>query len=279
MCQVLKRLPGPATTPGGAARESPSAVQARRPGRRADQGQVHGESQGPSTGQPAGARRALSRPRGVACCVNTVARLMRRARRCGPPRRGGTWSATRPTRSHGRAVAENTLDRRFKPGGGRTGSGWPTSPTWPRTKAGCTWRRCWTCIAEDRGLVHGRPRIEAAGRRCLEMALAARRPGGADPARSSDRGCSTPATTTSGCSVQPRHLCSMSRKGELLGQRPDGELLRHTEDGTGASERIRHPRRGTGRSFEYFEVFYNRTPPLFPGLPVPRRFEASRINR
>ena len=54
------------------------------------------------------------RAEGVACCENTVAKLMRRAGvRAATARR---FVVRTTDWRHGHAVAENTLDRRFKPG-------------------------------------------------------------------------------------------------------------------------------------------------------------------
>ena len=77
---------------------------------------------------------------GQACGLHRIERLMReQALRARPRRRG--LPKDRGTRG---AVADNVLDRQFRADG--PNQKWvATSPTSGQPRAGCTWRRCWTC--------------------------------------------------------------------------------------------------------------------------------------
>ena len=63
---------------------------------------------------------------------------------------------------------------------------------------------------------------------------------------------------------------SMSRKGELLGQRPDGELLWDTEEGACASPEVSDPGRGQERYLRVHRgLLQPRAPAFQPGVSVP----------
>ena len=79
--------------------------------------------------------------RGEPCCVNTVAKLMRREGVAAKTKRKLRCTTDS---NHDRPVAENALNREFEPGP-RIGPGPPTSPMWPPARVGCTWRPWKTC--------------------------------------------------------------------------------------------------------------------------------------
>ena len=115
------------------AKRPPSAAAARRAGLAARIGEVHAEAWA-RYGSPR-AHAELS-ARGVACRVNTVAKLMR----AGGIRAKASRRSVRTTDSrHHLAVAPNVLGRDFAPGG-RTSRGARTSPTCRRSRGGCSWR-------------------------------------------------------------------------------------------------------------------------------------------
>lgn len=83
---------------------------------------------------------------GQAVCRNTVARLMRQqAIRARSKRK----FVPRTTDSvHEQLIAENVLDRQFN--ALSPNEKWVADiPISPPAKAGCTWRRCWTCSAGE----------------------------------------------------------------------------------------------------------------------------------
>jgi len=82
---------------------------------------------------------------GERCGLHRIERLMRaqalraRPRRRGMPKDHGEAAPLRPTCW----TANSRLTH-------RTRSGWRTSPTSGRPRAGCTWRWCWTCTRAGR---------------------------------------------------------------------------------------------------------------------------------
>jgi putative transposase len=208
-------------------------------------------------------RRAYGSPRvhkaleaaGVACCVNTVAKLMRRdGLRAAAARR---FVATTDAR-HGLAVAGNVLDRRFAPG--ETDRAWAGDITYIPTGEG------WLYLAAVLDLGSRRVvgwatadhlRAELACR-ALGAALALRRPAG-PLIHHSDRGvqyaCDEYRRMLRSHGLSP----SMSRKGDCWDNAAmesffatlKRELVHRTTFATREEARA--------ALFDYIEVFYNRS--------------------
>ena len=132
--------------------------------------------------------------RGEACCVNTVARLMREHGVAAKTKR--KFRCTTDS-NHDRPVAENVVNRRFEPAA--ADEVWTADITYIPTREG------WLYLAAVEDL-HSRKIVGwSMGERidsrlvvdALEMAIARRLPGAGLVAHS-DRGASTPASTTSG---------------------------------------------------------------------------------
>ncbi len=193
--------------------------------------------------------------KGVACCENTVARLMRRA---GVRAANARRFVVRTTDScHGHAVAGNTLDRRFEPG--EADRVWVGDITYIATGEG------WLYLAAvldlgSRGVVgwatadHLRADLVA---RALGNALEHRRPSG-PLLHHGDRGvqyaCDAYRELLSVNGIE----VSMSHKGDCY----DNAVM-ESFFGTLKQElvhRREYPTREEARRslFEYIEVFYNR---------------------
>jgi putative transposase len=193
-------------------------------------------------------------PRGVPCCANTVAGLMRRE--------GIAAKTTRKFRcttdsDHGRPVAESVPDRRFEPVA--AGRAWTADITFIPTGEG------WLYLAAVGGLdsrkVVGRPMGERIDSRlvvgALEMAVARRQPGVGVVAHS-DRGSQYASGHYQRLLARRGMTGSMSRKGNCGDNAPmesffaslKKELVRGAEFATRAEARA--------ALFEDIEVFYNR---------------------
>ncbi len=192
---------------------------------------------------------------GVACCENTVAKLMRREglRGCAPRR-----FVPRTTDSaHGHAVPANALDRRFAPG--EPDRVWVADITYIPTGQGWLYlaavldlgsRRVVGWAAAD----HLRSEL---AQRALRNALEVRRPG-AGLVHHSDRGVQYACEAYRGLLALHRIEASMSRRGDCWDNAAMesffGTLKRelvHREAYATREEAERSP-------FEYIEVFYNR---------------------
>jgi transposase InsO family protein len=233
-------------------RDRPSSPAAARRGRLVEQIRaVHG-----------GSRSVYGSPRvhrelkalGVACCENTVAKLMRAHDiRSKAVRR---FVATTDSR-HGRPVAENVLAREFYPD--RPDAAWAADITYIPTARG------WLYLAAvidlfSRKVVgwatadHMRAELPL---EALRMALAHRRPGGG-LLHHSDRGAQYASdayqSLLAGHGIEP----SMSRKGDCW----DNAVV-ESFFGTLKRELVHHERYADHEEarrslFEYIEVFYNR---------------------
>ena len=134
--------------------------------------------------------------RGEPCCVNTVARLMRREGIAAKTRR--KFRCTTDS-NHDRPVAENVLDRQFEPEA--PNRAWTADITYVATGEG------WLYLAAVEDL-HSRRIVGWSMGRADRQPAGGRRPGdGPGPAAARARGwwptrtagASTPASTTSGC--------------------------------------------------------------------------------
>jgi putative transposase len=192
---------------------------------------------------------------GVACCENTVAKLMRRA---------GVRAATarrfvvRTTDSrHGHAIAENTLDRRFEPG-----------------EADLVWAGDITYIATGEGWLYLAAVLDLGSRkvvgwatadhlrselveRALNNALEHRRPSG-PVLHHSDRGVQYACDDYQGLLRAHGLEVSMSRRGNCWDNAAMESFF-----GTLKQELVHRETYATREEarrslFEYIEVFYNR---------------------
>jgi transposase InsO family protein len=192
--------------------------------------------------------------RGRACCVNTVAELMRQHGIAARTKR--KFRCTTDS-NHGRPVAENLVDRQFEPGA--ADRVWTADITYIPTGEG------WLYLAAVEDLHSRRIVGWAMGERidsrlvvdALEMAVARRIPGAGLVAHS-DRGSQYASEHYQRLLARHGITCSMSRRGdcwdnapmESFFASPKKELVHGAEFATRAEARA--------ALFEYIEVFYNR---------------------
>jgi putative transposase len=192
--------------------------------------------------------------RGIACCANTVAKLMRRPGMAAKSKR--KFRCTTDS-NHGRPVAENVVNREFRPvAANRT---WTADITYVATGEG----RLYLAAVEDLyskrivgwsmgERIESRSVVDA-----LEMALSRRRPGEGLVAHS-DRGSQYAGEHYQRLLAGPGIVRSMSRRANGWDNAPmesffaslKKELRRGECFGTRAEARA--------ELFEYIEVFYNR---------------------
>jgi putative transposase len=192
--------------------------------------------------------------RGQACCVNTVAKLMRQhgiAARTRRKFRGTTDS------NHGRPVAENLVDRQFEPGA--ADRVWTADITYIPTREG------WLYLAAVEDLhsrrIVGWSMSERIDSRlvvdALEMAVARRLPGAGLVAHS-DRGSQYASEHYQRLLASHGITCSMSRRGDCWDNAPMesffASLKKELVHGAGFATRAE----ARAELFEYIEVFYNR---------------------
>ena len=172
------------------------------------------------------------RPGARRVCVNTVAKLMKERQIRAKTRRKFVPQTT--DSDHDQPVADNVLDRQFDAdaAGPEVGGGHHVHPD--RRGLAVPGRR-------DRPVLAGG---SSAGRwpTTCEAELVVRRPGdGRRPAAARRAACCTTATAAASTPASDyQHLLASARDhvqheppGRLLGQRGDGELLRHAEEGAG----------------------------------------------
>ncbi len=194
------------------------------------------------------------RARGLDCCVNTVAKLMRQ--------QGIAAKTKRKFRSttdsdHDRPVAENILDRQFEPTA--VNQVWVADITYVPTRQG------WLYLAAVEDLysrqIVGWSMSERITSRlvvdALEMAITRRWPG-EGLLTHSDRGSQYASDHYQRLLERHAITCSMSRRGNCWDNAPmesffatlKKELIHHEDYQTRAEARA--------SIFEYIEVFYNR---------------------
>jgi putative transposase len=194
------------------------------------------------------------RARGIRCCVNTVAKLMRRH---GIAARAARAFRRTTDSNHDRPVAENLLDRQFDPAS--PNESWVADITYIPTREG------WLYLAAVEDLYSRRIVGWAMGDRitsrlvvdALEMAVARRCPGAGLVAHS-DRGSQYASEHYQQRLAGHGITCSMSRRGDCWDNAPmesffaslKRELVHHEDYRTRAEARA--------SVFEYIEVFYNR---------------------
>ena len=193
--------------------------------------------------------------RGVPCCVNTVARLMREHGIAARTKR--KFRCTTDS-SHDRPVAEDVLDRRFEPEA--PNRAWTADITYVATGEG------WLYLAAVEDLHSRRIVGWSMGSRidsrlvvdALEMAISRRLPGAGLVAHS-DRGSQYASEHYQRLLARHGITCSMSRRADCWDNAPmesffaslKGELIHGAVFGTRAEARA--------ALFESIEVFYNRS--------------------
>lgn len=190
----------------------------------------------------------------VACCVNTVAKIMREDRLAARIRR--RFKVTTDS-SHDLPTAPNRLDRCFAQG--RPNQAWVSDITFIATDEG------WLYLATEMDLYSRRivgwslsDRLTTAlVSGALRMAIAQRRPS-SGLLHHSDRGCQYASGAFRQLLSAHDIVCSMSRKGNAYDNAPmesffstlKRELIRRKSYATRSQART--------AVFEYIEVFYNR---------------------
>jgi transposase InsO family protein len=192
--------------------------------------------------------------RGHGCCVNTVARLMRRA--------GIAAKTARKFRhttdsSHGRPVAANVLDRQFDPG--VANAAWVSDITFIPTREG------WLYLAAVEDLysrmvvgwamaarMTSRLVVEALG-----MAVRRRLPG-EDLVAHSDRGSQYASEHYQRLLATHGIACSMSRRADCWDNAPMESFFASLKKELVHHEDYHTREEAQASIFEYIEVFYNR---------------------
>jgi transposase InsO family protein len=192
--------------------------------------------------------------RGLPCCVNTVARLMRRHGIAAKTRR--KFRCTTDS-NHAHPVAENVVNRDFEPmAANRT---WAADITYIATGEG--W--LYLAVVEDlysRQIV-GWSMDERMDSRlvvdALEMALAARQPGAGLVAHS-DRGSQYASEHHRGLLARHGIVCSMSRRANCWDNAPMESFFASLKKELTHGEIFATRAEARSSLFEYIEVFYNR---------------------
>jgi putative transposase len=192
--------------------------------------------------------------RGNPCCVNTVARLMRREGVAAKARR--KFRCTTDS-NHGRPVAGNVLDRQFEPEA--PNRAWAADITYIATGEG------WLYLAAVEDLHSRRIVGWSMGPRAdsrlvvdaLEMALAGRRPGPGLVAHS-DRGSQYASEHYQGTLARHGIVCSMSRRANCWDNAPMESFFASLRKELTRGEPFATRAEARAELFDYIEVFYNR---------------------
>jgi putative transposase len=192
--------------------------------------------------------------RGEPCCVNTVARLMRREGVAAKTRR--KFRVTTDS-NHGHPVAENVLDRRFEPEA--PDQAWAADITYVATGEG------WLYLAAVEDLhsrrIVGWSMSERIDSRlvvdALEMALARRLPGQGLVAHS-DRGSQYASEHYQRLLAGHGITCSMSRRGNCWDNAPMESFFASLKKELIRGETFATREEARASIFEYIEVFFNR---------------------
>ncbi|WP_390835500.1 IS3 family transposase [Tautonia plasticadhaerens] len=193
--------------------------------------------------------------RGMPCCVNTVARLMRQHGIAAKTRR--RFRCTTDS-NHGRPVAENVPDRRFTPGA--ADRAWAADITYVPTREG------WLYLAAVEDLhtrrVVGWSMSERIDSRlavdALSMALAGRRPPAGLVAHSG-RGSQYVSEHYRRALAERGAICSMSRRANCWDNAPMESFFASLKKELTRGEVFATRDQARAELFEYIEVFYNRT--------------------
>ena len=192
--------------------------------------------------------------RGLACCVNTVAKLMRQHGMAAKSKR--KFRCTTDS-NHDRPVAENVVNREFRPAAAdRT---WTADITYIATGEG------WLYLAAVEDLYSRRIVGWSMGERidsrlvvdALEMALARRLPGAGLVAHS-DRGSQYASEHYQRLLAGREITCSMSRRGNCWDNAPMESFFASLKKELTHGEVFATRAEARAELFEYIEVFYNR---------------------
>jgi putative transposase len=192
--------------------------------------------------------------RGMPCCVNTVARLMRTHGIAAKTRR--KFRVTTDS-NHDRPVAENVVNRQFQPQeADRT---WTADITYIATGEG------WLYLAAVEDLYSKRIVGWSMGERidsrlvvdALEMALSRRQPGVGLVAHS-DRGSQYASEHYQRLLAGREITCSMSRRGNCWDNAPMESFFASLKKELTRGEVFATRAEARAGLFEYIEVFYNR---------------------
>jgi len=192
--------------------------------------------------------------RGVACCENTVARVMREAGIAAKTKR--KFRQTTDS-NHPRPVAENVLDRQFAPD--EPNASWVADVTYIPTREG------WVYLAAvvdlfSRAVVGWSMAATMTSRLvvdALEMALVRRRPGSGLVAHS-DRGSQYASEHYQRRLSEERIACSMSRRGNCWDNAPMESFFASLKKELVHDEDYATREHAKASIFEYIEAFYNR---------------------
>jgi len=192
--------------------------------------------------------------RGHGCCVNTVARLMRRA---GIAAKTARQFRHTTDSNHGRPVADNLLDRRFDPASAN--AAWVADITYIPTREG------WLYLAAVEDLysrmvvgwamaarMTSRLVVDALG-----MAVQRRLPD-ADLLAHSDRGSQYASEHYQQLLARHGITCSMSRRGDCWDNAPMESFFASLKKELVHHEDYQTRQEAQASIFEYIEVFYNR---------------------
>ncbi len=248
LCQVLE------VSAGGSYAwrdRTPSARQRQRDALVAQLKAVHQEMKG-RYGSPRLHAELVAR--GETCCVNTVARLMRRH---GLAARAARKFRCTTDSNHGRPVAANILGRQFEPAA--PNRAWVADITYIPTREG------WLYLAAVEDLYSRQVVGWAMGERidsrlvveALAMAVQRRCPGEALVAHS-DRGSQYASDHYRRLLASRGITCSMSRRGNCWDNAPMESFFASLKKELVHDEDYRTRAEARASVFEYIEVFYNR---------------------
>jgi putative transposase len=192
--------------------------------------------------------------RGLPCCVNTVARLMREHGIAAKTKR--KFRCTTDS-NHGRPVAENVLDRRFEPEA--PNQAWTADITYVATGEG------WLYLAAVEDLYSRRIVGWSMGSRidsrlvvdALEMAISRRLPGDGMVAHS-DRGSQYASEHYQQTLAGHGIACSMSRRANCWDNAPMESFFASLKKELVHGENYATREEARASLFEYIEAFYNR---------------------
>jgi len=229
-----------------------SAAEARRETLTAEVAEVHAQMKG-RYGSPRVHAELVAR--GVPCCENTVARVMREA--------GIAAKTTRKFRqttdsNHPHPVAENVLDRAFDPD--EPNVSWVADVTYISTREG--WLYLAVVVDLFSRMVVGWSMAATMTSRlvvdALDMAAARRPRGSSGLVAHSDRGSQYASEHYQRRLTEERITCSMSRRGNCWDNAPVESFFASLKKELVHGEDYATREEATASLFEYIEAFYNR---------------------
>jgi putative transposase len=229
-----------------------SAAEARRETLTDEVAEVHAQMKG-RYGSPRIHAELVAR--GVPCCENTVARVMREA--------GIAATTTRKfchttDSNHPHPVAENVLDRAFDPA--EPNASWVADVTYIPTREG--WLYLAVVVDLFSRMVVGWSMAATMTSRlvvdALEMAVSRRPRGSSGLVAHSDRGSQYASEHYRRRLTEERITCSMSRRGNCWDNAPMESFFASLKKELVHRENYATRAEATASIFEYVEAFYNR---------------------